>query len=145
VRHVSWMLRTIAAALLLATACATAPRAGSTACPRGWAGVEAALHAGLARYQDGISRYVAATIPGGDTAPGRARAAAAAERWSAAHREPFLARCASAGPELASCAAAAGMPEDLHACGLSAEVRSFSDEVLPAFAADPLGRAVPEQ
>jgi hypothetical protein len=135
------MLRTIAAALLLATACASAPRAGSTDCARAWTGVESALHAGLARYQDGLSRYVAATIPGGDAAPGRARAAAAAERWSAAHREPFLERCASAGPGLAPCAAAARTPDDLHACGLSAEVQSFSDEVLPAFAVDPLGHA----
>lgn len=135
------MIRLAAAALLAATtACASAPRREVAACPGAWTHVEATLRAGLATYEDGLGRYVAAAVPGGDVSAGRARAAAAAERWAASHREGFLAGCRAGAPALPACTLGAGSAADLHGCGLGPLVQSFSDEVLPAFAEDPMGQ-----
>jgi hypothetical protein len=127
-----------AAAALLA--CASAQRAGPDRCEAAFERVDALLRAGLAGYVDGMKRFAAARDPDRTTGGPEARASAAADAWTAAHRAPVVEACRGWSEETRRCVLAAAAASDLGACGVAPLVQSFTDEVVAAYAAAPLDR-----
>jgi hypothetical protein len=128
-------------AALAASACSGAGpglRAGpSTPCDEGWAHVTVLLHRALDEYLEGMRRFAVAR-DGASTAPAEARARARAAEWEAAQRPGFEKVCRAFSPEEARCVREAASARELPGCGLEPLVTSFTDEVVAAFAANPL-------
>ncbi|BDG05922.1 hypothetical protein [Anaeromyxobacter oryzae] len=122
----------------LAAGCARAQRPEAQTCDESWEHVDGTLRAGLERYLADLDRYLTSAIPGARTEAAQERARAAASAWAEAHRDPYVASCRVATDKERRCVLAAATPVDLASCGLASLVRSFTDDVLPAYASRPL-------
>jgi len=138
--------RALAAALLATAACATArapPPPASVAdgrCEAAFAHADGLLRAGMEQVVADMTRYVKVRDPGADTSLATARVRARAAAFASEHAPAFVAGCRGYGEERVGCIEAAADPRALSACGEEPLVRAFTDEVLPAFTADPLSR-----
>jgi len=99
--------------------------------------VTALLGEALDGYLEGMRKFAAAR-DGASTAPAEARARARATEWEVAQRPGFEKVCRAFSPEEARCVREAASARELPGCGLEPLVTSFTDEVVAAFAANPL-------
>jgi hypothetical protein len=138
--------RALAAALLATAACAGGGRAPRTAeaqdarCAAAFAHADGLLRRGLEQVVADMSRYVAVRDPGADTSAATARVRARADAFAAERAPGFVAGCRGYDDARLRCIEGAEDPRALSACGEEPLVRAFTDEVLPAFTADPLSR-----
>jgi hypothetical protein len=129
----------IAATALFAVglvACAGATR-GSDPCGEAFARTDGLLRAGLAEYVTKMKAFTAARDPEVSTASAEARLSARADEWTASHREPTVKQCREWSEERLVCVLEARHASELGPCGLEPLVRSFTDEVVTAYAAKP--------
>jgi hypothetical protein len=135
------MSRPVLAAALLAFAFVSAGCAGAQRsedrCAEAFSRADGLLRAGLAEYVSKMKAFTAARDPEVSTAGAEARVAARADEWTASHRETTVKGCREWPEERLVCVLEARHASEVGACGLEPLVRSFTDEVVTAYAARP--------
>jgi len=133
----------LAVALSLSSAACAGPSgargAAPSPCDDAWDHTTLVLRAALDEYLAGMRRYAAAR-DGIDTAPAEERARGRAAAWETARRGEFGASCRAWPPEERTCVLGAASAPGLGSCNADtgALVSSFTDEVVAAFAQNPI-------